>query len=67
MENLAKKINDDLKTAMREKRVLELSVLRMLSSAMKNKAIEIGGSGYELKDEEVSAVIKSEVKKEMIL
>lgn len=63
MGNLTTKINDDLKTAMREKNTLRLSVLRMLSSAMKNKAIEKGGSSYELKDEEILAVIKSEAKK----
>ncbi|MEA3398323.1 MAG: GatB/YqeY domain-containing protein [Patescibacteria group bacterium] len=64
MEVLWEKINSDLKNAMRGKRSEELSVLRMLLSALKNKKIElIGGEDKVLNNDQVSAVIKSEVKK----
>lgn len=56
------KINEDIKQAMREKRSEDLSILRMLSSALKYKKIDLGNKS-ELTDEEALAVIKSEVKK----
>ena len=59
---LLETINEDLKQAMRQKQELELSALRMLLSALKNKAISMG-VGTVLSDEEVVAVISSEVKK----
>ncbi|MBI3273759.1 MAG: GatB/YqeY domain-containing protein [Candidatus Colwellbacteria bacterium] len=50
---------------MKEKKERELSVLRMLASAIKNKEIEKRSSGKStmLDDEEVVAAIRSEIKK----
>jgi len=57
-------INNDLKQAMREKNELVVSVLRMLSSAIKNKEISLRGqSQADLSDEQIVEVIKSEIKK----
>lgn len=63
--NFQEKITEDLKNAMREKNELKLSVLRMATSAMKNKQIEKRAKGGEdaLTDEEALAVFRSEVKK----
>ena len=58
--NLYDKISGDIKEAMRGKDVETLSVLRLLMSSLKNKAIE---TREELEDADVIAVIKSDVKK----
>ena len=58
---LREKIPQDLKNALREKRTLELSVLRLLQAALKNKEIEINKK--DLSDEDVISVVNSEVKK----
>lgn len=63
MSNLSQQITEDLKTAMREKNALALSVIRMLKSAIKNAAIEKGGASGELDDAEVLAIVRKEVKK----
>ena len=55
-------ISDDLKESMKAKDSFRLSVLRMLISAVQNKKIELK-SQEELNDEDILAVIKSEVKK----
>jgi len=59
------KIQNDIKDAMRAKDELRLSVLRMLSSAIHNREIEkkTKSGEPELSDEEILAVIRSEVKK----
>ncbi len=57
---LYKQIQDDLKTAMKEKDLQTVEVLRLLWSSLKNKAIEMK---RELEDAEVIAVIKSDAKK----
>ncbi len=72
------KIQEDLKTALLEKRELELSVLRMLLSAVNNKETEKKTKIWkekpdlapekiqkeaELADEEIFDVISSEIKK----
>ncbi|MBT4723165.1 GatB/YqeY domain-containing protein [Candidatus Falkowbacteria bacterium] len=57
---LQKQIEQEFLTAFKAKQELDLSVLRMLKSSLKNKEIEIK---RELKDEEVLAVLKTEVKK----
>ncbi len=62
------KLNDeiliDLKQAMRDKKTLDLNVLRMLLTAIKNKKISLGGGGKDdLDDNQISAIIKSEIKK----
>lgn len=59
--SLRNKIPEDLKNALRNKNTLELSVLRMLQSAIRNKEIEKNKG--ELTDEEVIEVIGSEIKK----
>lgn len=58
--NLKEKIPSDLKDALRNKRTLELNVLRMLQSAIRNQEIDNKG---ELDDEQVIQVISSEIKK----
>jgi uncharacterized protein len=59
------KVNDDLKQAMKEKKELELSTLRLLVAALKNKKIALGGgaNAEELTDEQCIEVVGSEVKK----
>ncbi len=52
-------INQDFISAMKEKRELELSILRMLRAALKNKQIELI---RELKEEDILAVIKTQIK-----
>jgi uncharacterized protein len=59
---LLETINNDLKSAMRAKETLKLSVLRMLITAVKNKKIELKLSD-EMNDEQILAIVKSEVKK----
>lgn len=62
MASLTEKINNDIKQALREKKAAELSVLRMLLAALKNKKIELGNKD-ELTDERAVGVIRTEVKK----
>jgi len=64
MSKLNSIILEDLKDAMKEKKSLNLNVLRMLLSAIKNKKIALSGrDGKELNDEEIIDVVKSEIKK----
>ena len=58
---LKEQIPEDLKNALRNKKALELSVLRMLQAALKNK--EIDNNKEELKDEDVVTVVGAEIKK----
>jgi len=53
------KINTDLTTAMKEKKEAELSTLRLLRSALKNKQIDLM---RELVEEDVLAVIRTQIK-----
>lgn len=62
MSNLFSEINNNLKEAMRSKSELDLSVLRMLITAIKNKKIELKQS-EDLSDDQILDVVKSEVKK----
>lgn len=57
---LYQKIQDDMKTAMKEKNVETLSVLRLLWASLKNKAIDLK---KELEDAEVISIIKSDARK----
>ena len=57
--HLAEQITTDIKTAMKAKDNATLSTLRMLLSAMKNKQIDLK---RELSEDEVLAVVKSQVK-----
>lgn len=59
--SLRDQIPEDLKSALKNQNALELTVLRMLQSAIKNKEIE--NNKRELSDEEVIAVISTEIKK----
>ena len=58
--SLSIEIDNALKDAMKNKDKETLSTLRMLKASLTNKRIELG---QELSDEQVLAVIKSEVKK----
>lgn len=58
---LLQQIQEDLKSAMKEKKEKELSALRMLVSSIKNE--EIAKRPAELKEEDIAVVIKREVKK----
>lgn len=58
--NLKDQIQEDIKTAMKGKDIKTLEVLRLLSSSIKNKAIELK---RELEDSDVIAVVKSDAKK----
>ena len=57
---LRDQIPEDLKSALREKKSLELNVLRMLQASIKNREIDNKG---ELDDEQVVQVVSSEIKK----
>lgn len=56
-------IEQDFKNALRNKLVLDLSVLRMLKSAIKNQAINDRVAEIDLADKTILAVIKRELKK----
>jgi uncharacterized protein YqeY len=64
MATIWEKVNNDLKTAMLGKQEFEVSLLRMLLAALKNKRIELFGAKDEnLTDEQVIAVTGLEIKK----
>lgn len=56
---MLEKINNDLKVAMKEHDTFKLSVLRMLKSALQLEHIS---KKHELDDNEISSVIKKQVK-----
>jgi len=56
---LAKKIYEDMKSAMKEKEKIKLSALRMLKSSVKNREIELG---KPLEDADIMAVIRTMIK-----
>jgi uncharacterized protein len=60
--SLQKRIDEDLKDAMRAKNAGRLSVLRLLKAALKNAAIEKVGADGELTDPDALAVIRKQVK-----
>jgi uncharacterized protein YqeY len=60
--SLQKRIDEDLKCAMRSKDADRLSVLRLLKAALKNAAIERLGADGELNDADAVAVIRKQVK-----
>lgn len=59
--SLQSKISEDVKNALRNQEKLKLSVLRMLLASIKNRIIEL--KNKELPDEQIVAVIGSEIKK----
>ena len=60
--SLQKRIDEDLKNAMRAKDAARLSVLRLLKAALKNATIEKVGADGELNDADAIAVIRKQVK-----
>lgn len=56
-------IEQDFKTALKDKLALQLSVLRMLKSAIKNQAINDKTPEAELSEAVILAVIRKELKK----
>jgi uncharacterized protein len=56
---ILERIDTDLQAAMKQKNELELSTLRLIRSAMKNKQIDLG---HAPTDEEAQAVMKTQVK-----
>ncbi|MFH1252811.1 MAG: GatB/YqeY domain-containing protein [Candidatus Uhrbacteria bacterium] len=57
--NILETINQDFVLAMKEKREAELSTLRLLRAALKNKQIELM---HELKEEDILAMIRTQIK-----
>ncbi len=62
MSNPAATIQEDIKNAMRAKDSMSLNALRALKSALTNAAIEKGGLGTELDENEVLAVVRKQIK-----
>lgn len=60
--NLSERVDSELKTAMREKSVMRLGVLRMLKAALTNAAIEKSGAQGQLSDADTVLVIRKQVK-----
>ena len=60
--SLQRRIDEDLKDAMRAKNAGRLSVLRLLKAALKNAAIEKVGADSELSEADAIAVIRKQVK-----
>ena len=61
--NLQKRIEEDLRAALKASEQLKLSALRMAQSAIHNKEIQLLKKETGLSDEEVVEVLKGEVKK----
>jgi uncharacterized protein len=59
---LKQKLQEDLKQAMLSRNELQTSVLRMFKSAIGYYEINKGGAGYEATDEDVLAVLNTQVK-----
>jgi uncharacterized protein YqeY len=61
--SLKDRIPQDLKNALKSKNAVELSTLRMLQSAIKNREIDKQKRDGGLSDEEITEVISTEIKK----
>jgi hypothetical protein len=59
---LEEQVDADLRTAMKARDKDKLSVLRMLKSALRSAAIDKGGQGASLDDDEAVTVIRKQVK-----
>ena len=57
---LEKKINDDLKVAMKEKKTIKIETLRMLKAEIKN--VTISKKGTPLEDKDVFQIISKQIK-----
>ncbi|MFD2256021.1 GatB/YqeY domain-containing protein [Luteolibacter algae] len=62
MSDTATQISTDIKTAMKTKDSAALNALRALKSALTNAAIEKGGLGTQLEENEALAVIRKQIK-----
>ncbi len=62
MSDLASRIPEDLKAAMKAKDTVALAVIRALKTAMTNASIEKAGLGTPLDDSEVTALIRKQIK-----
>ena len=62
MSKVLDKLHIDLIEAQKAKNELNVSVLRFLLSAVKNREIELRPSGFEMTDEEVVGVIGKQIK-----
>jgi uncharacterized protein YqeY len=62
MSDLAARIPEDMKAAMKAKDAVSLNVLRALKTAMTNAAIEKGHLSATLDDAEVAAIIRKQIK-----
>jgi len=62
MSDFSTTLMDDIKTAMKAKDSVSLTVLRALKSAIKNAAIEKGGADAELDETESLSVIRKQIK-----
>src|SRR6478736_1700682 len=60
--SLQKRVDEDLKDAMRAKDAARLSVLRLLKAALKNATIEKVGADGKLNDADATQVIRKQVK-----
>jgi uncharacterized protein YqeY len=65
MSDIATRIPEDIKTAMKAKDTLALNALRALKSALTNAAIEKGGLGTALEENEVLAIIRKQIKQRL--
>ena len=63
IETLKKQLSDDLKSALKKGEALRVSTLRMVSSSIANKEIELRKRDIGLSNQEVLDVISSEAKK----
>jgi hypothetical protein len=59
---LEERVELDMKNAMKAREKDKLNVLRMLKSSLRSAAIEKGGQGATLDDDEAVAVIRKQVK-----
>jgi uncharacterized protein len=62
MSDLAARIPEDIKSAMKAKDALSLNALRALKTAMSNASIEKGHLTAPLDDAEVAALIRKQIK-----
>ena len=60
---MIKRIQSDLKRSLMEKDILRVSTLRLLIAAIKNKEIELGKKKEGVSNEEIIAILRSEIKK----
>lgn len=62
MSEIASRIPEDLKAAMKAKDTVALNVLRALKTSLTNAAIEKGGLGTELDEAEILAIVRKQIK-----